>query len=117
MGSIRADPEKCALAWIRAAVAGITEGARAARTGPGSRGTPSPSARSVRPRSRRHGRSRSLIAGIVTRGGICLLRAARAGPTSPGIQLLKPLGQVIESVNDTFKGQFDLERHGGRLEC
>ena len=27
--------------------------------------------------------------------------------------LFKPLRQVIESVNDTFKGQFDLERHGG----
>jgi len=24
-----------------------------------------------------------------------------------------PLRQVIESVNDTFKGQLDLERHGG----
>jgi hypothetical protein len=23
-------------------------------------------------------------------------------------------GQVIESVNDTLKGQLDLERHGGR---
>ena len=26
----------------------------------------------------------------------------------------KPLRQVIESVNDTLKGQLDLERHGGR---
>lgn len=24
----------------------------------------------------------------------------------------KPLHQTIESVNDTFKGQLDLERHG-----
>jgi len=24
------------------------------------------------------------------------------------------LRQVIESINDTFKGQLDLERHGGR---
>jgi len=31
----------------------------------------------------------------------------------PGAQLFKPLRQVIESVNDTFKGQLDLEKHGG----
>jgi hypothetical protein len=31
-----------------------------------------------------------------------------------GQRLLKPLRQVIESVNWTFKGQLDLERHGGR---
>jgi hypothetical protein len=28
--------------------------------------------------------------------------------------LFKPLRQTIESVNQTFKGQLDLERHGGR---
>ena len=27
----------------------------------------------------------------------------------------RPLRQIIESVNDTFKGQLDLERHGGRI--
>jgi hypothetical protein len=27
--------------------------------------------------------------------------------------LLRPLRQLIESVNQTFKGQLDLERHGG----
>jgi hypothetical protein len=32
----------------------------------------------------------------------------------PGARLLKPLRQIIESVNDTLKGQLDLERHGGR---
>ena len=26
-----------------------------------------------------------------------------------------PLGQITESVNDTFKGQLDLERHGGHI--
>ncbi|MDD4868225.1 MAG: IS982 family transposase, partial [Mycobacterium sp.] len=26
----------------------------------------------------------------------------------------KPLRQIIESVNDTLKGQLDLEQHGGR---
>ena len=32
----------------------------------------------------------------------------------PGKQDFKPLRQIIESVNDTLKGQLDLERHGGR---
>ncbi|MEU1394060.1 IS982 family transposase, partial [Nonomuraea sp. NPDC005730] len=31
-----------------------------------------------------------------------------------GAQLFKPLRQTIESINQTFKGQLDLERHGGR---
>jgi hypothetical protein len=31
-----------------------------------------------------------------------------------GQHLLKPLRQVVESVNWTLKGQLDLERHGGR---
>jgi hypothetical protein len=47
--------------------------------------------------------------------GICLLRPARHGePERPGTRFFRPLRQVIESVNDTFKGQLDLERHGGR---
>ena len=28
--------------------------------------------------------------------------------------LFRPLRQLVESVNDTFKGQLDLERHGAR---
>jgi len=28
---------------------------------------------------------------------------------------LRALRQTIESVNQTFKGQLDLERHGGRI--
>jgi hypothetical protein len=47
-------------------------------------------------------------------GGFCLLRPARQGePARPGTRFFKPLRQVIESVNDTFKGQLDLEHHGG----
>jgi hypothetical protein len=43
-----------------------------------------------------------------------LLRPARQGePGRPGARFFKPLRQIIESVNDTFKGQLDLERHGG----
>jgi len=46
--------------------------------------------------------------------GLDLLRPARKGePPRPGTQFFKPLRQVIESVNDTFKGQLDLEQHGG----
>ena len=42
------------------------------------------------------------------------LRPARQGePERPGAAFFKPLRQIIESVNDTFKGQLDLERHGG----
>jgi hypothetical protein len=46
--------------------------------------------------------------------GLRLLRPARKGePDPPGARFFRPLRQVIESVNDTFKGQLDLERHGG----
>jgi len=44
-----------------------------------------------------------------------LLRPARKGePERAGAHLFKPLRQTIESINQTFKGQLDLERHGGR---
>lgn len=47
--------------------------------------------------------------------GITLLRQARKGePARPGAALFKPLRQTIESINQTFKAQLDLERHGGR---
>lgn len=47
--------------------------------------------------------------------GIELLRPARKNePERPGARLFKPLRQTIESINQTFKGQLDLERHGGR---
>jgi hypothetical protein len=47
--------------------------------------------------------------------GIRLLRPVRKGEAErAGSQLFKPLRQVIESVNETFKGQLDLERHRGR---
>jgi hypothetical protein len=46
--------------------------------------------------------------------GLRLLRPARKGePERPGTALFKPLRQTIESINQTFKGQLDLERHGG----
>lgn len=47
--------------------------------------------------------------------GIELLRPARKGEQPrAGAQFFKPLRQIIESVNQTLKGQLDLERHGGR---
>jgi hypothetical protein len=46
---------------------------------------------------------------------ITLLRPARHGePDQPDARYFKPLRQIIESINDTLKGQLDLEHHGGR---
>ena len=51
---------------------------------------------------------------VLADGRICLLRPARQGePERPGTRFFSPLRQVIESVNDTFKGQLGLEQHGG----
>jgi Transposase DDE domain len=59
-----------------------------------------------------HGRQ---FEGVLAELGVRLLRPARKGePERAGAHLFKPLRQLIESVNDTFKGQLDLERHGGR---
>lgn len=53
----------------------------------------------------------------LTGRGLALLRPARKGETERGgAQLFKPLRQTIESINQTFKGQLDLERHGGRTK-
>lgn len=47
--------------------------------------------------------------------GITVLRPSRKGEKHrSGEQFFKPLRQIIESVNDTFKGQLGLEQHGGR---
>ena len=48
--------------------------------------------------------------------GITLIRPSlKTEKTSrPGQQFLKPFRQIIESINQTFKAQLDLERHGGR---
>lgn len=51
----------------------------------------------------------------LTGAGIELLRPARKGEKPrAGSKFFKPLRQVIESINDTLKGQLDLEAHGGR---
>ena len=47
--------------------------------------------------------------------GIQLLRPARKGePVPSGLRFFKPLRQIVESINDTLKGQLNLEAHGGR---
>lgn len=47
--------------------------------------------------------------------GVTVIRPAyRTEKPRPRRGLLRALRQIIESVNDTFKGQLDLEHHGGR---
>lgn len=59
-------------------------------------------------------RSASFEHGLAT-AGITLIRPAlRSEPARPLQQFLRPFRQIIESVNQTFKAQLDLERHGGR---
>jgi Transposase DDE domain len=49
--------------------------------------------------------------------GITLIRPALRGEAPrPGQRFLRPLRQIIESVNQTLKAQLDLERHGGRTK-
>ena len=51
----------------------------------------------------------------LTERDLDLLRPVRKGEARrAGQHLLKPLRQIIESVNWTLKGHLDLERHGGR---
>jgi hypothetical protein len=52
---------------------------------------------------------------ILAEAELELLRPARKGELPrAGAEFFKPLRQVIESINDTFTGQLDLEQHGGR---
>ncbi len=47
--------------------------------------------------------------------GISLLRPARQGEAErAGSRFFKPLRQTVESIFDSYKGQLDLERHGGK---
>ncbi len=113
-----------------AAAPGLHPGRAAGHLGAGrpeTRRTPGPHRR---PRTRPDPDRRPARAGDHRRQGLRLRRArplprrprrARccARPTAtarprPGEHLLKPIRQLIESVNDTLKGQLDLELHGGR---
>lgn len=42
--------------------------------------------------------------------------ATRTEKPRPGQRYLRPFRQIIESIFSTFKGQLDLERHGGRTK-
>jgi hypothetical protein len=58
--------------------------------------------------------SRTLEASL-SADGITLLRPSRKDEAARGGEpVLKKVRQLIESVNDTLKGQLDLEQHGGR---
>jgi Transposase DDE domain len=59
-------------------------------------------------------RARWFETGLSLRGIELLRPSMRSEQPRPGDQLLKPVRQLIESVNDTLKGQLDLEQHGGR---
>lgn len=49
--------------------------------------------------------------------GVTLIRPAYKGEAPrPGRALLRAVRQTIESVNETFKGQLGLERHGGHTQ-
>jgi Transposase DDE domain len=51
----------------------------------------------------------------LARQGVTLLRPSfKREKSRPGEPLLKSVRQLIESVNDTLKGQLGLEQHGGR---
>lgn len=52
---------------------------------------------------------------FLTDRGVTLIRPAyRNEPARPGQRFLKPLRQIIESINQTLKAQLDLERHAAR---
>ena len=51
---------------------------------------------------------------VVDHGATLLRPTMKRERRRPGAELLRPLRQIIESVNDTLKGQLDLEQHGGR---
>jgi hypothetical protein len=59
--------------------------------------------------------SAELDAFLAARGVRLLRPSYRNRSPRPGEHLLKPIRQLIESVNDTLKGQLDLELHGGLL--
>jgi hypothetical protein len=51
---------------------------------------------------------------LATRGITLLRPSFKREKNRPGEPLLKSVRQLIESVNDTLKGQLGLEQHGGR---
>jgi hypothetical protein len=65
------------------------------------------------PRRGRPALQRHRVRGTLAAQRLRLLRPARQGEHErPGALLFKPLRQTIESINQTFKSQLHLERHG-----
>ncbi|MFC0534265.1 IS982 family transposase, partial [Phytohabitans kaempferiae] len=58
--------------------------------------------------------SKRFEADLAERGATLLRPARKKEQPRSGQALLKAVRQLIESVNDTLKGQLDLEMHGGR---
>lgn len=58
--------------------------------------------------------SKEFEADLATRGVTLLRPSFKREKPRPGEPLLKSVRQLIESVNDTLKGQLGLEQHGGR---
>ncbi|MEV6332264.1 IS982 family transposase [Streptomyces sp. NPDC051909] len=58
--------------------------------------------------------SREFEADLAQRGAQLLRPSFKRETRRAGESLLKSVRQLIESVNDTLKGQLDLEQHGGR---
>ncbi|MEE1766800.1 transposase [Streptomyces sp. JV185] len=58
--------------------------------------------------------SKEFEADLALRGAELLRPAFKREKHRKGESLLKSVRQLIESVNDTLKGQLDLEQHGGR---
>lgn len=58
-------------------------------------------------------RSAELETSLAERDMNFIRPATKTEPERPGKQFLKPLRQIIESINQTLKAQLDLERHGG----
>ena len=58
--------------------------------------------------------SREFETFLTERGATLVRPTFKRERARPGARFLKPFRQIIESINDTLKGQLDLERHGGR---
>ncbi len=59
-------------------------------------------------------RSAELESFLAEEYAVLIRPACKDEALRPGARFLKPLRQIIESVNATLKAQLDLERHGGR---
>jgi transposase len=59
-------------------------------------------------------RSAELEATLADRGATLIRPAFKTEAARPGQRFLRPLRQIIESINQTLKAQLDLERHAAR---